>query len=54
MSQKYDNKYDNNMKGGLWDNKEKKTQEVKIDKQRTSKVSKASSKKTVWMWDVWE
>ena len=25
MSQKYDNKYDNNMKGGLWDNKEKKT-----------------------------
>ena len=31
----------------VMDNKEKKTQEVKIDKQRTSKVSKASSKKTV-------
>ena len=29
------------------DNKEKKTEEVKVDKQRTSKVSKASSKKTV-------
>ena len=40
-------KYDNNMKGGLWDNKEKKTDAVKVDQQRTSKVSKAASQQTV-------